>query len=322
MTDQVEIATVDYADYVSGDESRKAAFVQKIGDAFSEIGFAIVENHGVSEELREELFTVSEQFFQLSQEEKSQYENEALSGQRGYIGYNKETAKGFETPDMKEFYHVGQQIDESELKKEGYPENIWPQNMPEFERVATQVYKTFEATGKNLLRALALYLNLDEQYFDDKIFQGNSILRLLHYYPLKNIESIPPGAVRAAAHGDINLITLLMGASAEGLQAHTAQGDWIDVSPKPNQIVINMGDMMHRLTNGRLKSTIHRVINPSPEKLGTSRYSTPFFLHPRSNMDLTCLESCITEQNPKKYADITAGEFLNERLLELGLKTQ
>ena len=320
MTSSITIATVDYADYTSGDDSLKQAFIQKLGDAFSEIGFAIVENHGVSEDLKQRLFSVTRAFFELDDDVKQSYEDPILFGQRGYIGKDKEKAKGRVTPDLKEFYHIGQEVAQEILEEHGYPENVWPQEISDFREICLEVYHTFEETGRNLLRALAIYLELEENYFDDKIENGNSILRLLHYYPLDNAEDIAPDAVRAAAHGDINLITLLMGASAKGLQAQTADGEWIHVSPKPNQIVINMGDMMQRLTNGRLKSTIHRVINPGADQLSTSRYSTPFFLHPRSDMDLTCLDSCVSEENPKQFADMTAGEYLDERLLELGLK--
>ena len=220
---------------------------------------------------------------------------------------------------MKEFYHVGQEVTDGDPIKEEYPDNIWPKEIEEFQEVSLKVYQTFENTGRNLLRAIALYLDLEEDYFDDKIHNGNSVLRLLHYFPLTDIDNIPDDAVRAAAHGDINLITLLMGANADGLQAQTLDGDWIAITPEENQIVINVGDMLERLTNNRLRSTIHRVVNPPKELLGTPRYSTPFFLHPRSEMDLTCLDSCIDDNHPKGHEDITAGEFLNERIQELGL---
>ncbi len=165
-----------------------------------------------------------------------------------------------------------------------------------------------------------MFLNQPENYFDDKVEKGNSILRPIHYYPIENPDSIPPDAVRAAEHGDINLITLLMGASAEGLQVLRRDGKWIPITALPEQIVVNVGDMLERLTNGVLKSTIHRVVNPPKEKMHHSRYSIPFFMHPRSDMDLSCLDTCIDLKNPKKYEDITAGEFLDQRLREIGLK--
>ncbi|MEH0156163.1 2-oxoglutarate and iron-dependent oxygenase domain-containing protein [Limibacter armeniacum] len=314
-----KIATVDFNDLMSGDAQKKAAFVKEMGDSFSNMGFVIVSNHGVTEDLRQELFRVSKKYFELPEDVKAKYEIEGLGGQRGHTGRNKESAKGSDLPDLKEFYHVGQEVEDNDPIKDNYPDNVWPEEVPELEEISLKIYKTFEQTGKNLLRAIALYLGLDEFYFDDKIHNGNSILRMLHYYPQENVDNIPDGAIRAAAHGDINLITLLMGGSAEGLQAQALSGEWINVQPNPNEIVINIGDMLARLTNNKLRSTIHRVINPSKENLKTSRYSMPFFMHPRAEMDLTCLESCVSDKNPKQYTDMTAGEFLTERLRELGL---
>lgn len=316
----MKIATVDYTDYISGDPIRKAAFIKKLGDAFSEIGFAIVANHGVSIELKEKLYATVQNYFAQSDDLKMKDEDIKNGGQRGYVSKGRETAKGYNQADLKEFYHVGQVVTDGDAIKSEYPDNIWPESMPEFKEVTMEVYRTFEKTGRDLLRAIAQYLELDENYFDDKIHNGNSILRLLHYYPVQDISQVPEGAVRAGAHEDINLITLLMGASAAGLQAQKMDGTWLDVSPEPNQIVINMGDMLQRLTNGKLKSTTHRVVNLSKEEMLKPRYSTPFFLHPRSDMDLTCLESCINEANPKRFTNMTAGEYLDERITELGLK--
>jgi len=285
------------------------------------MGFAIVANHGVSIDLKKNLYDAIKTFFELPDEEKKKFEDVNNSGQRGYISKNKEKAKGREVPDLKEFYHIGQELDQATLDKMNYPPNIWVDRLPELKQYGLEVFRTLENTGMDLLRAIALYLKLPEDYFADKIKDGNSILRLLHYYPLKEEDLENSNAVRAAAHGDINLITLLMGASAEGLQAQTLEGEWLDVMPEPDEIVINVGDMLARLTNDKLRSTIHRVINPTDKKkLMTARYSTPFFLHPHPDMDLSCLDSCVSETNPKRYTDLTAGEFLEERLLELGLK--
>ena len=317
---QNEIAVVDYHDFLSKDQEVRNNFIQNFGDSFSNMGFAIVKNHGVSETLRNKLFEVSKAFFELPNEIKKQYENLALAGQRGYIAKNRESAKGRNIPDIKEFYHIGQTVKDNDPIEKEYPKNIWPKEVAEFESVGLEVYQTFEQTGINLLKAVALYLDLDEDYFQSKVHNGNSILRLLHYYPVQNLEDIPAGAVRAAAHGDINLITLLMGGSAEGLQAQTLSGEWVPVSPKADEIVINIGDMLARLTNNRFRSTQHRVITPNEASWLTPRYSAPFFLHPRSEMDLTCLPTCINEKNPKAYKNMNAGEFLTERLIELGLK--
>ncbi|MGR3810789.1 isopenicillin N synthase family dioxygenase [Jiulongibacter sp. NS-SX5] len=309
------IPSVDLADFTSGNPELKQKFVNEIGAAFTNIGFVAVKNHGLSDELREKLYDAVQKFFYQDDELKTKYEFPELAGQRGYIGKNKETAKGFKKPDLKEFYHIGQLN-----PREDMPDNIFPAEVPDFEKYTTETFKTFENTGRTLLKAIALYLNLPEDYFEEKVYQGDSILRALHYFPIENPELLEEGAVRAAAHGDINLITLLMGASADGLQVLRADGEWISVTALPDQIVINVGDMLDRLTNHKLKSTIHRVVNPPVEKMKTSRFSIPFFMHPRADMDLTCLESCVTAENPKKYVDMTAGEFLDERLRELGLK--
>jgi len=314
------IAVVDYGDYTSGNSGQREQFIQDFGDSFSNMGFAIVRNHGVTAELKEKLMTTSKAFFELDIDAKLNYENLALAGQRGYVSKLRESAKGVSVPDIKEFYHIGQTVSDGDFIKNEYPDNIWANEVTNFEAVCQKVYETFEQTGINLLKATALYLGLEENYFSTKIHNGNSILRLLHYYPVTDLTEIPDGAVRAAAHGDINLITLLMGGSAEGLQAQTLDGNWISVSPKEDEIVVNIGDMLARLTNNKFRSTQHRVISPKEESWLTPRYSTPFFLHPRADMDLTCLESCINENNPKVYEDMTAGEFLTERLIELGFK--
>ncbi|MDP5140244.1 MAG: isopenicillin N synthase family oxygenase [Spirosomaceae bacterium] len=310
-----EIPSLDLADFTSGSPELKNKFVQNLGAAFTNIGFVAIKNHGLTEELRTDLYETVKQFFYQEDELKKKYELENVSGQRGYIGKGKETAKGHSRPDLKEFYHVGQPE-----PREDMFDNIFPEELPDFQKLTLETYQIFEQTGKTLLRAIALFLNLDEDYFEEKVFKGDSILRALHYFPIENPDALPPDAVRAAAHGDINLITLLMGASAEGLEVLRMDGKWIAVTALPDQIIINVGDMLDRLTNHHLKSTIHRVVNPSREKMKFSRFSIPFFMHPRPEMDLTCLDSCVSIENPKVYVDMTAGEFLDERLRELGLK--
>ena len=314
-----KIPTVDLADFLSGDPERKAKFVQELGDSFSNIGFAIVSNHGLSRELRLNLYDAVQRFFALPDEVKRKYFKAGIGGQRGYTPKGEEHAKGRTTGDLKEFYHFGQEVEDGDPVKDDYPENIWPTEVPDFSKYGFEVYRTFENSGRNLLRAIALYLDLAENYFDDKIHNGNSILRPIHYFPIENPDSLPDDAVRAAEHEDINLITLLMGASAEGLQVKGADGNWVAATPTEDQIVINVGDMLQRLTNNRLKSTTHRVVNPPREKMHLPRYSIPFFLHPKASMDLTCLDSCIDEAHPKVYKDATAGEYLHERLVEIGL---
>jgi isopenicillin N synthase-like dioxygenase len=316
-----EIPSLDLADFTSGDATRKAKFVQDLGAAYNNIGFVALKNHGLSDELQQKLYSVIQKFFAMPDDVKKKYEIPGLAGQRGYVGKGKEHAKGRNTGDLKEFYHVGQTVTDGDAIANEYPKNVFPSDeLPEFEAITTEAYRTLENAGKNMLRAIALYLNLPESYFDAKVHNGNSILRPLHYYAIENPDSVPADAVRAAEHGDINLITLLMGASADGLQVLRRDGKWIPITALPNQIVVNAGDMLARLTNDVVKSTIHRVVNPPRSEMNKPRFSIPFFMHPRSEMDLTCLDSCCTAENSKKYTDMTAGEFLNERLLELGLK--
>jgi isopenicillin N synthase-like dioxygenase len=316
-----EIPSLDLADFQSNDPVRKKQFVEDLGQAFHTIGFVALKGHGLTNNFTKDLYQSVEEFFQSSDEIKQKYEIPGIAGQRGYVGKGKETAKGFKVPDLKEFYHVGQphQNDGDSVWNE-YPANVFPEEIPLFGQTTVQAYQTLEAAGKSILQAIALYLNLDEDYFELKVKNGNSILRAIHYFPILNPDSLPEGAVRAAAHGDINLITLLMGASAEGLEVLRMDGKWIPITALPDQVVINVGDMLDRLTNHKLKSTIHRVVNPPKDKMGSPRYSIPFFMHPRSEMDLSCLPSCVTAEEPKLYTDMTAGAFLDERLIELGLK--
>lgn len=313
------IPVLDLNDFTSVDASKKELFVQQLGAAFNDIGFVAIKNHGLSDDLCNQLYGAVKAFFFQPEEIKQKYEIEGLFGQRGYTGKGKEHAKGRTTGDLKEFYHVGQEAIPDDLANE-YPANIWPQEVPEFQQLTLQSYKTLENAGITMLRAIALYLGLEENYFDEKVAGGNSILRPIHYFPIENPDEVPADAVRAAEHGDVNLITLLMGASAEGLQVLRRDGRWIPITALPDQIIVNVGDMLERLTNKKLKSTIHKVVNPPREKMNTSRFSIPFFMHPRSDMDLSCLPSCVDADHPRYFDDITAGEFLNERLIELGLK--
>lgn len=318
-----EIPSLDLDDFTSGDTTRKQQFVRELGAAFSNIGFVAIKGHGLSEERRQQLYRTIEDFFQLPEDIKAKYAHPELNYQRGYTGKRKETAKGFTKADLKEFYHVGQEFTHAEAEQypvlKNYPGNDFPDaEVPEFREATVTTFRTLEQAGLALLRAIAIYLELPENYFDDKASFGNSILRPIHYFPL-NPDEVEDGSVRAAAHGDINLITLLMGASADGLEVQRLGGKWIPVTALPDQVVVNVGDMLARLTNDVLKSTIHRVVNPPRELLSTSRYSIPFFMHPRSEMDLTCLPSCVSAENPKQYSDMTAGAFLEERLRELGL---
>lgn len=317
MSNALGIPNVDLDEFISGNVAQKEAFVKKLGDAFVTIGFVAVKNHTLDDQNANRLYDLSKKFFALSEEIKNKYEIIGLAGQRGYTSFGKEHAKGREEGDLKEFWHIGQEVEDNDPIKENYPPNIIPVELPEFNTVGIKVYKALEETGKQLLRAIAIYLGLDEYYFDTKIHNGNSILRPIHYGP---IHDEPKNAVRAAEHEDINLITLLMGASAEGLEILNKNGEWIPVTALPEQIVVNVGDMLQRLTNNKLRSSTHRVVNPPKEQWKTSRYSMPFFLHPRPEMSLDCLVSCIDAAHPKAYEPILAGEYLMQRLREIGLK--
>lgn len=310
------IPSVDLAEFLSGDPKRKAAFVQDLGKAYEEVGFVAVKNHGVPDELIADLYKYVQEFFSLPSEQKKKYEIPELAGQRGYTSFGKEHAKGSDAPDLKEFFQYGQ-IPRDNYKEEEYPPNVQVNQIPAFNPTMEAAYRAFEKSGTALLQAIALYLGLDEHYFDNYVYNGNSILRSIHYPP---ITSEPRSAIRAEQHEDINLITLLVGASADGLQILTKQNEWVGVTSLPEQIVVNVGDMLQRLTNNKLRSTTHRVVNPPRELWHTSRFSIPFFLHPKSSMSLQCLNSCIDAAHPKAYEDATAGEYLDERLREIGLK--
>ncbi|CAA7388763.1 isopenicillin N synthase family dioxygenase [Chryseobacterium fistulae] len=311
-----KIPSVDLRDFLSGDPERKQKFVNEIGKAYEEIGFVALKGHFLDDSLVEKLYGEVKNFFELPVETKKKYEIPGIGGQRGYVGFGKETAKGFKKGDLKEFWHFGQYLSADSKYKTEYPDNVIVDELNDFNNVGKEAFQMLEKTGQYVLRALALHLGLDEFYFDNKIAEGNSILRPIHYPP---ITEEPDDAVRAAAHGDINLITLLMGAQGKGLQVQNHNGEWIDAIAEPDELMINVGDMLSRHTNNKLKSTIHRVVNPPREMWSTSRYSIPFFMHPVSGMSLNALENCIDENTPKLYEDITAGDFLHERLIELGL---
>lgn len=310
------IPSVDLADFISNDATRKQNFIDNLGKAYEDIGFVALKGHFLDDTLVDKLYSQVKNFFDLPVETKQSYEIPGIGGQRGYVSFGKESAKGKKEGDLKEFWHFGQYVEDDAERKEEYPENVFVKELPQFNEVGKEAYKMLEKTAKYVLRALALHLGLKETYFDAYIHNGNSILRPIHYPPI--LEE-PKDAVRAAAHGDINLITLLMGAQGRGLQVQRNDGQWIDAIAEPDELMINVGDMLSRHTNNRLKSTIHRVVNPPRELWGTSRYSIPFFMHPISEMKLDVLDSCVDKNHPKQFDDITAGEFLNERLIELGL---
>ena len=312
----MSIPTVDLADFLSGDATRKNNFVQQIGKAYETVGFVGVKNHGLTDALITDLYSNVQEFFSLPLSQKKDYEIPELAGQRGYTSFGKEHAKGSDAPDLKEFFQYGQ-VPRDNYAEEEYPPNVSVNQLKTFNACFEQAYRSFEKSGIAILQAIALYLGLDEHYFDGYVHNGNSILRAIHYPP---ITTEPKSAIRAEQHEDINLITLLIGASADGLEILSKTGDWVAVTSLPEQIVVNVGDMLQRLTNNKLKSTTHRVVNPKREFWHTSRFSIPFFLHPKSSMSLRCLNSCVPEGEQKQYADATAGAYLDERLREIGLK--
>lgn len=311
------IPLVDLSLYLDGNETERASFVKQLGDAFHNVGFVGVVNHGIPKQLIDDFYKYAYEFFRLPTDIKRKYEIKGLAGQRGYTSFGKEHAKQSDVGDLKEFFQIGQTVDPNHELKEMYPDNVTVAEVAAFAKTGNELYRAFEKSGSALLEAIGIHLGLGSDYFTAKIDEGNSILRAIHYPP---ITKEPESAIRAEQHEDINLITLLVGASAGGLQVLNMDNEWLDALPGEDEIVVNVGDMLQRLTNDYLKSTTHRVVNPPRELWHTPRLSIPFFLHPKHDMDLTCLEDCVSDENPLRYEPITAGEYLDERLREIGLK--
>lgn len=311
------IPLVDLSKFSGGSAGQRTEFVRALGTAFHEIGFVGVVNHGIPKQLIDGFYDAAKRFFALPETIKRQYEIPGMAGQRGYTSFGKEHAKQSTVADLKEFFQLGQEVEGNDPGQDSYPDNVRVKEIPEFTELGIRLYKAFEKAGAELLRAIAIHLDIGEHYFDQHIHNGNSILRAIHYPP---ITQEPASAIRAEQHEDINLITLLVGASAGGLQLLNMDNEWMPIMPEEDEIVINVGDMLQRLTNNYLKSTTHRVVNPPREEWHLPRLSIPFFLHPRSEMDLSCLAQCVDGSHPLAYAPITAGEYLDERLREIGLK--
>ena len=292
------------------------AFADKLGHSFEEYGFAIIADHGIPDELIHRAEEKAKAFFALPDEVKRRYHIAGGGGARGYTPFGIETAKGAKSHDLKEFWHVGRELPAGHPFRSHMPDNVWPDEVPSFHDTFLELYETFDRTGLKILKAIARYLDIDEDYFVDTVRDGNSVMRLLHYPP---IEGEPGSHVRAGAHEDINTITLLLGAEEAGLELLTAEGRWMPVSPRPGELVVNIGDMLQRLTNGRLKSTSHRVVNPPPERRGFSRYSMPYFLHFRSDFLIEALPGTVPEGEEPKWPPITADDYLQERLREIKL---
>lgn len=311
------IPVVDLSQFTNGTDDQKQEFVQQIGNAFKDVGFVGVINHQIPSSLIEQFYSESKAFFALPEEIKRKYSREDIGNQLGYTAFGTEHAKQSKVADLKEFFQIGQTVEEAQKVNFDYLPNVEVEENPVFLKTGIELFRAFEQTGMELLSAIALFLGLEADYFDKRAINGNSILRAIHYPP---ITKEPASAIRAEQHEDINLITLLVGASAGGLQILSKENTWEEVKPQQDEIVINVGDMLQRLTNNFLKSTTHRVVNPPKEQWHLPRLSIPFFLHPIKQMDLTCLESCVTEEMPLAYAPITAIEYLEERLKEIGLK--
>ena len=308
------IPTLDIRRY----DTDRDAFVAELGAAYREWGFAGIRNHGIPQQLIDDSYDVFKRFFALPDDVKRKYHVAGGGGARGYTPFGIETAKGAKHFDLKEFWHVGRELPPGSKYADVMPPNLWPEEVPDFRTTAYALYEALDQLGSRVLCALALHIGLPEQYFADKTNNGNSILRPIHYPPI-TADDIPN--VRAGAHEDINFITLLVGASAAGLEVKSHEGKWVPFTSDADTIVVNIGDMLQRLTNHVYPSTTHRVTNPPGEQARKPRYSTPFFLHPNPDFLIDVLPSCITPEQPSRYPEpITAHGYLEERLREIKLK--
>jgi isopenicillin N synthase-like dioxygenase len=292
------------------------AFAQALGASFARYGFAVVADHDLPQGLTERALDQAKAFFDLPDEIKRRYHTPGAAGQRGYTPFGVEAAKGAKAVDLKEFWHTGRDLPPGHPYRAVMPDNLWPAEIPGFQAAVGGLFSGLDVLGRRILRAVARYLTLEEAFFEDAVRDGNSVLRLLHYPP------VPADAagVRAGAHEDINVITLLLGAEEAGLEVLDRDGRWLPINAPPGAVVCNIGDMLARLTNHALPSTTHRVVNPPPERRGVSRYSTPFFLHFRPDYLIATLPGCVDGQNPDRYPEpITADGFLRQRLKEIRL---
>jgi isopenicillin N synthase-like dioxygenase len=295
-----------------------ARFSVEIGSSFRAFGFALVSDHGIDPALVAEGWRLTAEFFALPEAEKRRYFAHGLAGARGYTPFRIEIAKGATETDLKEFWHVGRDLPPGHPLTAAMPPNVWPERPAGFRETFARLFAEFDRVGAVILSRIAVDLGLATDWFDPVIADGNSVLRLLHYPPVGPDEG---GAIRAGAHEDINLITLLLGAEEAGLELLGKNGQWLPVAPPEGALVVNIGDMLQRLTNHVLPSTTHRVRNPSDDRAAHSRYSMPFFLHLRSDFRFATLPQCISADNPDRYpASITADDYLQERLREIGLK--
>lgn len=303
---QPTIPTLDLHDLVRPADRRR--FVDGLGQGLAQVGFFALRGHGIADEDVARLYRLALELFSLPLETKARYERPELMGQRGYVRFGKEHAKDHPAPDLKEYFSVGPDLPEGEGP---YPPNVWVEEIPGLRAAALDLFLRLEAVAERVLEAAATFLGEPPRRFADLIRRGDSLLRILHYPPIP--PEAHPQSIRSAAHEDINFITLLAGASDDGLELLTKDRGWQPIKAVPGQLVVNVGDMLQHLTNGALRSTTHRVVNPGDSR--ARRFSMPFFVHPRSDVDLTPLASC----GPPRFAPITAGEFLRRRLHEIGL---
>lgn len=313
MSEQ-SIPVLDLREF-DGDEAAERRFADRLGESLRDLGFFALVNHGVNQSLIDRSYRAVEAFFLLPEEQKRRYEDLQLKGQRGFTSFGREHAKDHPTPDLKEFWHVGRDLNSDHPLYTSYPRNLWPEEVPEF-RLLAELYRQLDACAARLLEAVALHLWEPRGLISEMARDGNTILRVIHYPPVP--EEVPPAAVRAAAHEDINLITLLCEATAGGLELLTREGDWLPIRALPGQIIVDSGDMLQNLTNGLLRSTTHRVTNPDNSR--DRRFSMPFFVHPRSEVNLTPLPGCVARTGgERRHPAITAGQYLEQRLREIGL---
>jgi len=306
------IQPVDLAQY----ETDFNGFAAAMGASYARYGFAVIANHGLPAALVDGTLERFQQFFALPEATKRRYHVAGQGGARGFTPFGIETAKGAIHRDLKEFWHIGRELPAGHAYRQFMPDNLWVAEVPGFQEHAYGLFEAFDSLGAQLLRAIAKFLDLPLDYFSDKVAFGNSVLRVLHYPP------VPAGAVgvRAGAHEDINVITLLLGAEEAGLQVQDRDGEWLDINPPPHCVVVNIGDMLQRLSNHRLPSTTHRVVNPTPDRASHARWSLPFFLHFNPDFNIRTLPSCVDEQHPDRYPNpITADDYLQERLREIKL---
>lgn len=310
------IPVVDLNDYLSQDKGRQQTFINDVGQALRDVGFFALTNHGVDQKDVNEAYQTVSHLFELPESTKQKYEDTKIKGQRGYISFGKEHAKDSNAPDLKEFWHMGQELPAEQLKANNYPANVWPSEVPTFKPVMSRLFTALEKCSIKVLEACSLYAGENKEVMSEIAINGNSILRLIHYPPIP--EDRHPNSIRAAAHEDINLITLLIDATAPGLELLSKEGKWIPVVTPESCIIVDSGDMLQNLTNGYYRSTTHRVVNPNNSR--ARRFSMPFFVHARGEVSLNPLASCVAKTGgTKTYRDITAGEYLHQRLREIGL---